>query len=68
VSTTDYKIEGMTCDHCRESVRAALVDVNGVDGVSVDLADGRATVSGEGFTDEDVRSAVEGAGYAVEHS
>jgi copper chaperone CopZ len=60
-----YTVEGMTCSHCVLSVREEVSEVDGVTDVDVDLASGRLTVSGEGFTDDRVRAAVEEAGYEV---
>ncbi|HEV3001612.1 MAG TPA: heavy-metal-associated domain-containing protein [Solirubrobacteraceae bacterium] len=60
-----YTVAGMTCNHCVASVREEVAEVSGVTAVDVDLASGRLTVSGEGFTDAAVRDAVEEAGYEV---
>lgn len=43
---TELKIDGMTCDHCTVAVKNALEGVAGVAGADVDLATGRARVSG----------------------
>ncbi|HEV2814386.1 MAG TPA: heavy-metal-associated domain-containing protein [Solirubrobacteraceae bacterium] len=60
-----YTVTGMTCAHCVMSVREEVSEVPGVTGVDVDLASGRMTVSGEGFSDEAVENAVAEAGYEV---
>lgn len=41
-----YKISGMTCNHCKANVERAIGGVEGVEGVTVDLASGIATVTG----------------------
>jgi len=64
-TTRTYTVSGMTCDHCVLSVREEVSEVEGVREVDVDLASGRMTVQGEGFTDDAVRSAVAEAGYEV---
>lgn len=61
----DYIVEGMTCEHCVLSVREELSDLAGVDQVDVELASGQLAVAGQGFSDDDVREAVEEAGYAL---
>lgn len=38
------RIEGMTCDHCRNFVTKAIKAVGGVKDVNVDLAAGKAEV------------------------
>ena len=64
-ATRDYAVAGMTCSHCVASVREEVSEVAGVRAVEVDLASGRLTVSGTGFTDAAVQDAVEEAGYQV---
>jgi copper chaperone CopZ len=60
-----YTVTGMTCDHCVLSVREEVSEVPGVSDVDVDLASGRLTVSGAGFTDDAVKAAVVEAGYGI---
>lgn len=60
-----FKVEGMTCSHCRESVRRAIAAVPGVTSVEVDLASGVARV--EGAADfADIRSALLEIGFKAE--
>ena len=65
MSDRTYTVQGMTCGHCKASVTEEITELSGVTGVDVDLASGRVTVSGEGFTDEEIRKAVQEAGYQV---
>ena len=60
-----YAVDGMTCTHCVLSVREEVAEVPGVQAVDVDLAAGRLTVAGEGFSDDAVKAAVSEAGYGV---
>lgn len=60
-----YLVKGMNCGHCRASVSEELAEVEGVDGVEIDLASGRVEVNGGSFRDEDVEAAVEEAGYRM---
>src|SRR4051812_34326423 len=60
-----YAVSGMTCGHCVSSVSAQIGKVEGVSGVQVDLAAGAVTVSGSGFSDEQIRAAVQDAGYEM---
>jgi copper chaperone len=64
-TTRSYTVAGMTCAHCVLSVREEVAEVAGVASAEVDLASGRLTVSGTGFSDEAVEEAVAGAGYEV---
>jgi copper chaperone len=61
----DYIVEGMTCEHCALSVREELSEVGGVEQVDVNLASGRVSVTGSGFSDDDLRNAVGEAGYRL---
>jgi copper chaperone CopZ len=61
----NYSVAGMTCSHCVLSVREEVAEVPGVAGVSVDLDSGQLTVTGDGFSDDAVRTAVAEAGYEV---
>ncbi len=65
MTTQTYVVSGMTCAHCVGSVNSEVGNIAGVQAVEVDLATGRVTVTGEGFTDEEVRGAVDEAGYAL---
>ena len=65
MSTTTYRVEGMTCSHCVASVTEEVSEVAGVAGVAVELETGALTVTGEGVEDDAVRAAVAEAGYEV---
>jgi copper ion binding protein len=60
-----YDVTGMTCEHCVNAVSGEVGGVPGVSSVSVDLGAGKVTVAGDGFTDEQIRAAVDEAGYAL---
>lgn len=58
-------VEGMSCAHCAQHVRKALEEVSGVSKAEVDLQKAQAVVEGDGFTDEQLRAAVNDAGYTA---
>ena len=60
-----YTVTGMTCDHCVSAVSSEVGRIEGVEQVTVDLASGLVTVTGDGFADEQVRDAVDEAGYTL---
>jgi copper chaperone len=60
-----YTVTGMTCEHCVNAVSSEVGRIQGVEQVDVDLASGHVTVTGDGFADEQVRDAVDEAGYAL---
>ncbi len=63
--TMKLAISGMTCSHCVGSVRRALLECPGVEGVEVSLAGGEAVVSGDGFDLAAMKNAIEELGYRV---
>jgi copper chaperone len=66
MSTQTWTVSGMTCSHCVSSVTEEVSELPGVDDVAVDLESGRLTVSSTApLSDEQVRAAVEEAGYSV---
>lgn len=58
-------VSGMTCQHCVNAVTSEVSTVEGVSEVNVDLANATVRVTGERFTDEQVRAAVDEAGYTL---
>jgi copper chaperone len=60
-----YTVTGMTCEHCANAVTSEVSGIDGVDAAAVDLAAGTVTVTGGGYTDEQVRAAVDEAGYRL---
>ncbi|WP_324664686.1 heavy-metal-associated domain-containing protein [Haloarcula sediminis] len=63
--TTTLTVEGMSCEHCEQSVADALAEVEGVTDVAVDHEGASATV--EGDADEDALvAAVDEAGYTAQ--
>lgn len=65
MTTKNYTVTGMTCGHCEMSVKEEIGDIAGVTAVTADHATGAVTVSGEGFTDEQVAAAIAEAGYEL---
>ena len=57
-----FIIEGMVCNHCKAHVEKAIASVEGVSAVTVDLASGRAEVSGTADP-ERILAAISEAGY-----
>ncbi len=63
--TRIIQIDGMTCGGCVASVHTATADIDGIDTITVDLADKLATVT---FDDsktsiESIASAIDDAGF-----
>lgn len=65
--TTEFKIEGMDCAHCVESVTKAVNGLPGIENVTVSLASNSATVTRDTalVSDAAIIEAIEDAGYDV---
>jgi len=64
--TLTYRVDGMTCDHCKAAVNQAVARVAGVEAVDVDLDTKVVQVSGDGVDHAAVVAAVDEAGYDAE--
>lgn len=66
MTTSQYTVIGMSCEHCVASVTEEVGAVEGVDSLSVDLDSGALTIQSDGpVNDASVRAAVQEAGYEV---
>ena len=69
MTSTTYRVTGMTCEHCVAAVTDEITAIDGVSAVSVDLvAGGTSTVAVESSAPLDpavVAEAVDEAGYAL---
>ncbi|MET8754621.1 heavy-metal-associated domain-containing protein [Streptomyces sp. NPDC004667] len=65
-TTAVYKVTGMTCGHCEGAVTAELTALAGVSSVKAVATTGEVTVvSAAPLAEEDVRAAVDEAGYEL---
>ena len=65
MTETTYTVTGMTCGHCAAAVTEEVSAVPGVAVVEVTVEAGTMVVRGAGVIEEQVRAAVDEAGYAV---
>ena len=66
MTSTTYRVTGMTCDHCVRAVSSEVSQIDGVTDVQVDLPIGQVTVVSDALLDIDVvRAAVDEAGYEL---
>jgi copper ion binding protein len=65
-TTSTYKVQGMTCEHCVRAVTEEVAKLDGVEGIEVELASGDVIVTSSlPVTDEQMRAAVDEAGYEL---
>jgi copper chaperone CopZ len=58
-----YRVEGMTCDHCKATVENGLKDLQGVSEVLADRLNNRVTVQAESVSDNQIKETIEKLGY-----
>ena len=63
MTTLEYLVDGMSCDHCKAAVTEEVLAVDGVTEVEVDLQAKRVLVHGEDLDDDAIRAAIDEAGY-----
>ena len=61
--TLTYRVDGMTCDHCKAAVTQEVTKVAGVAGVDVDLDTKLVRISGAQVDRDAVVAAIDEAGY-----
>jgi uncharacterized membrane protein YraQ (UPF0718 family)/copper chaperone CopZ len=61
-----FKVEGMTCSHCKASVERGLGGLSQVHGVVADPGKNRVTVEAEAIDDDRIKSTVEELGYVFQ--
>lgn len=59
-----YSVPGISCDHCKNAIEGEVSNVAGVDSVNVDVAARTVRVAGDA-SDDDIRAAIDEAGYEV---
>jgi copper chaperone len=64
--TLVYRVDGMTCDHCKAAVTEEVTKVSGVAAVDVDLDTKLVRISGERVDRDAVVDAIDEAGYDAE--
>jgi copper chaperone CopZ len=64
---TELSIDGMSCQHCVQSVTKALKGIGGVTSVAVNLEEKRAILESEGDVDRNaIEEILQSAGFRLE--
>jgi uncharacterized membrane protein YraQ (UPF0718 family)/copper chaperone CopZ len=58
-----YRVEGMTCDHCKATVENGLKDLQGVSEVLADRSNNQVTVQAESVSENKIKECIEKLGY-----
>jgi len=62
----DLIVNGMTCNHCKESVESSIKSVCKNAETSIDLASGKVLIRGIGLDEVAIRKKIEGRGFTLE--
>lgn len=66
MTTSEFQVTGMTCEHCEQAVSQEVGQIPGITGVEVSAATGRLLVTaGNPISDDQVLAAVDEAGYTA---
>lgn len=63
MKTQIIKVEGMTCNHCKNNVETNLKNLDFIDNAEVNLADKTVTLKGESIDIEKVKKTIDQLGY-----
>jgi copper chaperone len=66
MSELTYAVPGISCEHCRHAISTEVGRVPGVDAVEVDLEQKVVVVRGGTLRDDEIRAAIDEAGYDVD--
>ena len=62
----DLIVNGMTCNHCKESVESSIKSIYENAETTIDLASGKVLIRGLGLDEVAIRKKIEGRGFTVE--
>ena len=62
---TKINVSGMTCNHCKQSVTDAVLSVESVDNVNIDLDSGDVFISGDNINIEKIYESIEKIGFKI---
>jgi copper chaperone len=67
MTETRFEVTGMSCGHCKAAVEGELNRLSGVERANADVGSGTVEVTYDGgkVTTEDLKGAIEEAGYTV---
>ncbi|MDO8512591.1 MAG: heavy metal-associated domain-containing protein [bacterium] len=63
--TTNFKVSGMTCQSCVKLIEKSLEKVNGIQGITVDLAGNGAVTANREVSKDELQTALATLSYKV---
>lgn len=62
-TTNTYKVEGMTCSHCKSSVESKILQLDGISQISALPNKNEVVITGTNINNESIKYAIEELGY-----
>ena len=64
-SNNSYFIQGMTCNHCKQTATEAIESCNGVEKVDIDLDSGQAIIKGSNLNQDEILNSIKSVGFSI---
>ena len=58
-------IKGMTCNHCKETAKEAILSCKNINSVKINLESGQALIYGNNIIEKDIIAAINDCGFSV---
>ena len=64
-SNNSYLIQGMTCNHCKQTATEAIESCVGVEKVDIDLDSGQAIIKGNNLNQDEILNSIKSVGFSI---
>ena len=64
-SNNSYLIQGMTCNHCKQTATEAIESCAGVEKVDIDLDSGQAIIKGSNLNQDEILNSIKSVGFSI---
>ena len=64
-SDNSYLIQGMTCNHCKQTATEAIESCLGVEKVDIDLDSGQAIIKGSNLNQDEIFNSIKSVGFSI---
>ena len=65
MQASTFNVDGMSCEHCVNAIKNALLAIPGVTAVEIVLKSRTVIVNGDSFSRDAVAAAITGLGYRI---
>jgi len=64
-SNNSYLIQGMTCNHCKQTAIEAIESCTGVEKVDIELDSGQAIIKGNNLNQDEIFNSIKSVGFSI---